>query len=175
MNELPWTVDARAAAIGLFYGLLPSISGGPALELGLSSPWPLRFEASGTLLLGATIEQGAQGADFFVWFAGVSACPELALPPILVSACLGGDIGQMVATGFGYDRNREARQFLPLVHGELRAEVRWGRTTLELGALLIVPLRRDEFVFVHNAARSVIFRPDPIAFGLRLGIGVGSW
>ncbi len=173
--EAPWTFDARGSIVGVFYGLLPSSAGGPSAEVGLGTPWPLRFEVSGAVLFGARAEQGGRGADFRTWFVGASVCPLIELAPVVITGCVGGSAGEMLAVGFGSERNREARQELVLLHAELRAEVRLGPATVELGAFLMVPLTRDEFVFLDGGAPSLVFQPEPIAFGLRLGVGAGSW
>ncbi len=89
-----------------------------------------------------------------------------------VSLLGGGQVGQLSASGFGFEPNRMATSLL--LNAEAAAELSWGSRTwsgfARLG--LAVPLWRDTFEGTGTGGTDPIFRPAAVVGSLWVGVGL---
>ncbi len=156
-------------------GLLPGVSVGPRLALGLDGPGfvPLIFDLTMWTSTREAVE--GRGGTFWAWHAGASVCPTvLGKSQSYLRICFGGQAGLMFASGAGLDVQRDARR--THVHGEARVQGRLhllGPFGLAAGLGLAVPLSRPTYVYFDNdGIVHEVFRPWLVAPLGTIGIDV---
>lgn len=135
--ELPPPDDPRLGLVAQLGGLvglgeLPGVGGGVTASVGLWLPWS-RVELTGTYgpprraLISAGLAQGQAGADVSMWAVGARACGEPRLRRVAFPLCVGGEGGQLLATGVNLEVSR-------------RGQVPWGALTVS-GGVSYLPTR----------------------------------
>ena len=157
-------------------GLLPSAGAGFAMRVTLLPPRPFPFEIGGAVWGPQRAESpgGAFGADIWLAYGGVSACPLAgeALGFFLAS-CAGVAVGGAHVGGFGFD-TAGARD-VALVNVGLDAHARRalaGPVFVALGFGLAVPLVRLDVYYLAAGERREAFTAPPIAGTMDLALGV---
>jgi hypothetical protein len=123
----------------------------------------------------ATASDGSHEARFDLLFAGALLCaPPLGGRRLRVHGCAGIEAGGLRARGVGFDASHEEERAVAQVAGRVRAIVWiWGPFLAQASATLVVPLRRDRFVYA-DASGGVhpIFEPAPVGGMIDLGAGI---
>jgi hypothetical protein len=171
------TWGAHLSLAGSFSaGLLPGVSYGPVLRIGVATPggWSLAASARGLAGSQARRQEGG-GARLFSWTAGIGVCPPpLAAGPLRLRACAGAEAGQIHARGFDLPRTEEVARPFALAAGGLH--LAWPLPALwELGLSLeaLVPWWRDRFaVRGEGGEPDVLHRPTAVGVAVALGVGV---
>jgi hypothetical protein len=172
----PWHLDAGGSLIGGL-GLLP----GPAIGVfggGILVPPRLFFgvEVYGAAWLDQTLAAGgANGGNATFWFGyvGGGLCPlVLRGRRTDLFGCASGQLGYLASYGPSPTPNQTQ------VHVAGALEMRGtlhigGPITARAGAMLVVPLIRDQFVYDEaNGGSGRLFQMAPVAGTLDLGLGV---
>lgn len=175
---------APTAVSAVWLGPVAGVSGGyapkPLVTFGLSlgarlhtksGLWP---SLQLTPLWGKTGRTGpaAPGGTFAWAMARLEACPtELQLAaPLAMAACAAGELGRLSARGSASNVTPvAAERWWLAAGGSVALHFRQGPWFARLGAQLLFPTIRDEFVF-YDPERS-IHRPSVLTYGANLGLG----
>lgn len=151
-------------------GILPPLEAGVGLGLGLTGRgW--RVEAVGGRWFAPSASfdnEPTVGADFGMWAGGGRACAVPTVGVIEIPLCAGGEVGQVLARGFGAPVNLDARELWAAV--VLAPAVLWlPRPWLGIGggADIYVNVVRPGFA---GQGRGDLFRTAPAAGRLWGGI-----
>jgi hypothetical protein len=176
----PLPAPDYAAWLGPSAGISVGYAPKPLVTLGLSLGARLRTKSSLspslqlTPLWGKTGTTGpaATGGTFAWAMARLEACPsELQLAaPLALAACAAGELGRLSARGSASNITPVAAERWWLAAGVTAAlHFRQGPWFARLGAQLLFPTIRDEFVF-YDPERS-IHQPSLVTYGANLGLG----
>jgi hypothetical protein len=165
----PWHLDTGGSLVGSV-GLLP----GPGIGLfggGILVP-PRQFfgaEVYGAAWLDQSVTAGSSSATFWFGYVGGGLCP-LVLRGRRVDGfgCASGQLGYLASYGPSGTSNQAQAHIAGAL--ELRGTLHIaGPFTARAGAMLVVPLIRNQFVYGENAP---LFRMAPVAATADLGLGV---
>jgi hypothetical protein len=170
----PWRFNAVALGT-VAVGLLPGVSPGVRAGFGVKPPafWPTDVSASLWPTQRDSTEE--EGARLMLVTVGLHVCPIGGGPKSTVfGLCLGQEVGQQVASGFGFDRNDERKRLVYDLSLRARLSQRVvGGVRLIAGVQGLLPLSRDRFIAgeADGTRREVFRRPVASAAG-ELGVGV---
>jgi hypothetical protein len=141
-----WRFSAAIIGVGAL-GALPGLGLGlkPAATIQPPQLWPL--EVSLTLWPDDRGTAMPGGSIFSLLTGGAALCPTLGRSKWL-AGCVGAQVGQLDARGYGFDRNLEQHEWL--LDLTLEAHVDWPISrslSARLGSGAWIPLRRPHFVF----------------------------
>jgi hypothetical protein len=103
---------------------------------------------------------------------GVRACWQPLAGAWQLSACAGGDLGQLHGSGSGVETAHENRaRYSQLAAGLRAAYTRW-LLAPELGFELSVPLERPAFGFLRDGQEDALFRPANFGFSAFFGVAL---
>jgi hypothetical protein len=150
--RVPWIFEPALLGTLAPIGLLPEVSFGFGLRLGVVAPYfvPVQIDLEWWLPAQARIDEA--GSEFRLVTAALFICAlDLQWTLWRARACVGQRVGRLGTEGFGFDRNHDRSRFMANVGvrgqaGILLAELIW----LDVGAGLEIPLTRDQFVFTRS-------------------------
>jgi hypothetical protein len=170
----PWRFNAVALGT-VAMGLLPGVSPGVRAGFGVDPPafWPTDLAVS--FWPARRDSTGEEGARLTLVTVGLHVCPLGAGPKSTVfGLCLGQEVGQQIASGFGFDRNDERKRLVYDLSLRARLSQRVvGGLRLVAGVQGLLPLSRDRFIAgeADGTRREVFRRPVAAAAG-EVGVGV---
>jgi hypothetical protein len=116
---------------------------------------------------------GDRGADVQLWTTGAGICPAFhAAKSRTAGLCLGGDVGRLHTSGFGFATSVAGRLWFAdaVLALEVRQRIVAGLFA-ELGARAVVPLLRARAVYATPSGDIEVYRPWPVAAVAHLGAG----
>lgn len=163
-----WHVELEST-LGPGLGLLGGVSAAGLAAILIEPPGFVPVVLEGAAFLGRS-----DGADLLQVQGGVGLCPLSRQSPRLgLAACAGVDAGGLFADARDEgvpNGDRLAVHAHASVHGSLRLV---GPLALRAGLHLLVPLRFDDLTVTDERGdEHVLFRPDPLAGLLTLGLGL---
>jgi hypothetical protein len=162
----PWTWDLRAGAAGGM-GMLPGVSRGARVSVGLQAPSLPAFRIGGTQWMPHHHREGLYGSDVRAWEIDAAVCPAFAeTPHIRAGACARAAMGHFYARGIGFDRSSHGEGTLAHLGAGAWVEVPLGgpwSIALDLNAA--APLVRQQFVFYDESSTQQVFFRSPVAAG----------
>lgn len=172
----PSRFDLSVSASVLAF-VLPSLTPGIECRVGLKlprGPW-LRFTGELYPTAEKSLAGSSNGAQFSLVRAGFELCGWTASSfGVVAELCAGQRVGQLRASGVGFDLNQEtSRLYYSLVAGGNALVPLGSMGGLVAGLHLEVPFTRDEFTARQNAPENIrIFKASPVggiaAVGFRL-------
>jgi hypothetical protein len=167
----PWHFRAAVLAAAAL-GLLPAPAGGVRASFGVEPPSFFITELDFTWWPPESDSADAAGVRLRLAALGLYVCP-VAVGPRTTRAwfCAGQEVGQLEASGFGFERNERRRR----LSYDLGLRARFSQTVagpfgLLLGVQALAPLSRDRFVAAEpGAERREVFRRPPLAAAAELG------
>lgn len=152
------------------YGYLPQAALGVRLAIGLDPVvfWPVELDA--ILAFPSERHTSTGGARFRARSVGLSICPLTHRESWVVArACAGGRLGQLIATGFGFDETLEPRVLVPSGTARVTAMFPFGETFgVSAGAGALIPFKRPRFV-ADEAGTVLLHQPWPVSPLVELG------
>ncbi len=146
------------------YGYLPQAALSVRLAVGLDPVvfWPMELDA--ILTFPSERHTTTGGARFTARSVGLSICPlTFRQTWIVTRACAGGRLGQLIATGFGFDETHEPRVLVPSGLARVTAMFPLGDSFgVSAGAGALVPLKRPRFV-ADEAGTVLLHQPWPVS------------
>ena len=170
----PWAFHAGVLG-GLAVGLLPELAAGGTVSVGVDPPSFWLTELDATLWPARETEAAGEGAEFAMVSVGLYLCPlDLGPQETRVALCAGQELGQLRASGFGFDRNDERTRLIYDLALRVRLSQRLvGPLRLLAGAGVRFPVSRDRFVAQEgDGTRREVFERPLAAATLQLGIGL---
>lgn len=158
------------------YGQLPELDVGAEVGLFLAAPrWPRVFVRL-QVFRPREVELGARsaGAELGSERVGLELCPfGTRAGSVELWGCAGQRVGRLWAAGFGFDRNLRSNRFsYALSAGVEAAAALAGPLRASAGVRAEIPLTRDDFgVRPRGGDAVVLFRPEPFALELAIGLG----
>lgn len=157
-------------------GLLPSAGAGGAMSLTILPPRPFPFEIGAVLWAPqrAASPSGEYGADIWVAFGGISACPLAGeTRGFFLAACAGVQVGAAHVGGFGFEKSL-ARDvaLVSLTAGAHARRTFAGPVFGALGLGLAVPLVGLDVYHLEGTERREVFYAPPLAGTLDVALGV---
>jgi hypothetical protein len=169
---------SASAGLGVLYGPLPQLAPGfwLSLELGLSA-W-LRVRIDGGYWLQLDKETPARGATMSALTGGLALCPGWSSSTgsrLGFGACLGGQLGGILATPIGLDGPDRVARLLAQATLEVAGSVRVQRlTTLFVAVGPTLALTRPRFYYTTEDAQVDVWRPWPYGVLARIGLTIGA-
>jgi len=169
----PWEV-AFGVSGSAALGVLPGLGVGGGLSLAIDPPSVPAFVIGASAWVPDRETVAAGGSRFTRFGARTAMCPRLRTGDRLgVAVCGGVEVGRMTATGFEFDTNQRAVDWIVHVTGEAVVVVGLGgRWSLEIGLGGWVPLIRPRFVYTDGAMMPIVYQPAVTAAVLRLGVAI---
>ncbi len=153
-----------AVGVSTSYGYLPQAALGIRLAVGLDPAvfWPMELDA--ILTFPSERHTNTGGARFTARSVGLSICPlTLRQSWVVTRACAGGRLGQLIATGFGFDETHEPNVLVPSGLARVTAMFPLGdHFGVSAGAGALVPLKRPRFV-ADEAGTVLLHQPWPVS------------
>jgi len=175
---VPSAPERWALALGVSgaaaLGVLPGLGIGGRLSFTIDPPAvpPFVIAASGWAPDRETLAAG--GSRFTRFGLGARMCPRLRAGGRLGAGLCGGvEVERMTATGFGFDTNQRAVDWIVSVAAEAVVTARLGnRWSADLGIGGWVPLIRPRIVYTDGTKTPTVYQPAAVAAVLQLGITV---
>ncbi|MFT3776319.1 MAG: hypothetical protein QM820_64060 [Minicystis sp.] len=172
-SPTPWRFGLTAGSAAGF-GLLPRVAAGFVLRAHLVPPrWPA-IVAAAFIWPGNAVTAGSIGADFTLAYGALSVCPGITAFDTVFEACGGVHVGALRVGGLGFPfaYTQEQPVFDLALEGRVRRRL-VGPLLVIGGASLVVPLRRDRFVYFDaQGVERDVFQMSRIAGVLDLGLGL---
>jgi hypothetical protein len=167
----PWQFRAAVLATAAL-GLLPAPAGGVRVSFGIEPPVFFLTELDFTWWPPQDDSEDEAGARLRLLALGLHVCP-VAVGSRATRAwfCLGQEVGQLRADGFGFDRNeqRERLSYDVGLRGRFSQRIA-GPLGVLAGVQALLPLSRDRFVASEpGAGPREVFRRAPVAATAELG------
>jgi len=155
-------------------GILPGLGLGGRLSFLIDPPSLPAIVVATTAWVPDREEVMAGGGRFTLAGGGVAACPNMwRRPTIGIAACGGVEVARMTATGYDFESNRQAIDWLAFVTGEAVLTIPLpGPFSLGIGLGGWLPLVRPRFVYTAGASMREVYQPSVIGGMLRVGIAV---
>lgn len=178
---LPWSVFARGGPV-VSMGLFPTIGAGAAAHVEIAPPGvpPIEIGAVYWAEQRVTSDLGAIGADMWIAYAALAACPYRGEEAgFWGAACAGIEIGAVhvggIAAGASGSAGPAVERVVPIAGAVLGARVRRsiaGRLYAGAAFDLSIPVVRPELYYQSEGARREAFVASPLIGALELSVGV---
>ena len=160
-------------------GLLPGLHlGGEVHLLWAPTAWPALYATFALWQQTEKSDATGRGANLDLWTAELGVCPSYAHAlSWVLGLCVGGDLGRLHATGFGFSTTASAAQWIfgLSAGGQLQRKLAAGFSAA-LGLELLVPLARGRVAYAGTAGESLeVWRASPVAGTGSLRLGYAFW
>ncbi|MBX3269037.1 MAG: hypothetical protein KF729_02180 [Sandaracinaceae bacterium] len=167
-----WRVEVDATLVGSV-GVVPTPMVGGLSTLLVEPPGFVPIAIEGALFPFSRADTANGHADFLHVHAGLQICPLWVRERgLALHGCVGADAGAVIVVG-GDLAIAERERLIGQAHAAVRGH--WdviGPLTIRAALHLLVPFRHDPFVASAGGVLTQVYRPEPVAAMLDLGVGL---